>query len=234
MINTPKGYPQMVTKYLADLTGIPVALSEDLVDASSDMGDYVQLSGTLKRSVLKISKICNDLRLLASGPRCGLHEINLPKMQPGSSIMPGKVNPVIPEVVNQTAFYVIGADLTITMAAEAGQLQLNVMEPVIGFSLFTSLTYMTNAVNTLTVKCIDGITANVEVCKNFVMNSIGIVTSLNPILGYETTASIAKEAEQSGKSVHDIVVKERKLITQEKWDEIYSFENMINPELIVK
>ena len=232
MINTPKEYPKLVTKYLADLTGIPVTLSEDLIDASSDTGDYVQISGTLKRSVLKISKICNDLRLLASGPRCGLHEINLPKMQPGSSIMPGKVNPVIPEVVNQTAFYVIGADVTITMAAEAGQLQLNVMEPVIGFSLFTSLGYMSNAVNTLTTKCIDGITANEEVCKAFVMNSIGIVTALNPILGYEMSASIAKEADQSGKSVHDIVVEERKLITQVKWDEIYSIENMINPTLI--
>jgi len=231
-INTPEAYPEMATKYLAELTGIPVSLSVDLINASSDMGDYVQLSGTLKRSVLKISKICNDLRLLSSGPRCGFNEINLPKMQPGSSIMPGKVNPVIPEVVNQTAFYVIGADLTITMAAEAGQLQLNVMEPVIGFSLFTSLTYMTNAVNTLRVKCIDGITANAEICKNYVMNSIGIVTSLNPILGYEASASIAKEAEQTGKSVHTIVVLERKLISQEKWDEIYSFENMINPTLI--
>ncbi|MEO6302359.1 MAG: aspartate ammonia-lyase [Bacteroidia bacterium] len=232
MINTPKDYPQLVTKYLAELTGIPVELSDDLIDASSDTGDYVQISGTLKRSVLKISKICNDLRLLSSGPRCGLNEINLPKMQPGSSIMPGKVNPVIPEVVNQTAFYVIGADVTITMAAEAGQLQLNVMEPVIGFSLFTSLEYMSNAVNTLRTKCIDGITANEEICKNFVMNSIGIVTALNPILGYEVSASIAKEAEKSGKSVHTIVVEERKLITQEKWDEVYSFENMVNPTLI--
>ncbi len=232
MINTPKDYPPLVTKYLAELTGIPVSLSDDLIDASSDTGDYVQISGTLKRSVLKISKICNDLRLLSSGPRCGLNEINLPKMQPGSSIMPGKVNPVIPEVVNQTAFYVIGADVTITMAAEAGQLQLNVMEPVIGFSLFTSIGYMTNAVNTLRTKCIDGITANADICRNFVMNSIGIVTSLNPILGYEVSASIAKEAEQSGKSVHTIVVDERKLITQEKWDEIYSFENMVNPTLI--
>jgi aspartate ammonia-lyase len=232
MINTPNGYPQLVTKYLANLTGIPVTLSEDLIDASSDTGDYVQVSGTLKRSVLKISKICNDLRLLSSGPRCGLNEINLPKMQPGSSIMPGKVNPVIPEVVNQTAFYVIGADVTITMAAEAGQLQLNVMEPVIGFSLFTSLGYMSNAINTLTTKCVVGITANEEVCRSFVMNSIGIVTSLNPILGYETTAAIAKEAEHTGKAVHTIVVEERKLITQQKWDEIYSFENLINPTFI--
>jgi len=234
MINTPKNYPQMVTKYLAKISGIPVTLSEDLIDASSDTGDYVQLSGTLKRSVLKISKICNDLRLLSSGPRCGLNEINLPPMQPGSSIMPGKVNPVIPEVVNQTAFYVIGADVTITMAAEAGQLQLNVMEPVIGFSLFTSLEYMGNAVNTLITKCVNGITANEKVCYNFVMNSIGIVTALNPILGYEVCSSITREALDSGKSVHTIVVDERKLITQKKWDQVYSFENMINPKLISK
>lgn len=232
MINTPEQYPKLVTQYLAELSGIPVTLSDNLIDASSDTGDYVQMSGTLKRSVLKISKMCNDLRLLSSGPRCGLHEINLPKMQPGSSIMPGKVNPVIPEVVNQTAFYVIGADVTITMAAEAGQLQLNVMEPVISFSLFTSLDYMSNAVITLAHKCVDGITANEKVCSDFVMNSIGIVTSLNPILGYETSAAIAKEAEASGKSVHTIVVDERRLITQAKWDEVYSLENMIHPKFI--
>lgn len=232
MINTPKNYPEMVTEYLAQLSGVPVTLSENLIDASSDTGDYVQMSGALKRSVIKISKICNDLRLLSSGPRCGLNEINLPPMQPGSSIMPGKVNPVIPEVVNQTAFYVIGADVTITMAAEAGQLQLNVMEPVIGFSLFTSLEYMKNAVNTLIVKCVDGITANEKICYNFVMNSIGIVTALNPILGYDVCSSVTREALDSGKSVHMIVVEERKLISQAKWDEVYSIDNMINPTLI--
>lgn len=231
-INVPDGYPELCIKYLGELSGIPVTLSEDLIEATSDTGAYVQISGTLKRSVIKISKICNDLRLLSSGPRCGLSEINLPKMQPGSSIMPGKVNPVIPEVVNQTAYYVIGADVTITMAAEAGQLQLNVMEPVIAFSLFTSLEYMTNAVNTLSVKCIAGITANADVCREMVMNSIGIVTALNPLLGYETTASMAKEALETGKSIHDIAVVERKVITQEKWDEIYSLENLIHPKFI--
>ncbi len=234
MINTPKGYPKMVTQYLAELSGVPLKLSKDLIDASSDTGDYVQFSGVLKRSVIKISKICNDLRLLSSGPRCGLNEINLPKMQPGSSIMPGKVNPVIPEAVNQTAFYVIGADVTITMAAEAGQLQLNVMEPVISFSLFTSLEYMKNAVNALTTKCIEGITANEKVCSDFVMNSIGIVTALNPILGYESSAAIAKEALETGKSIHTIVVTEKALITQKKWDELYSFENMVHPSFISK
>ncbi len=229
MVNTPKGYPQLVTKYLAEVSGVPVSLSEDLINASSDTSSYVQLSGILKRTAISVSKICNDLRLLASGPRCGLNEINLPKMQPGSSIMPGKVNPVIPEVFNQTAFYVIGADLTITMAAEAGQLQLNVMEPVIAFSLFTSMDYMVNALNTLNEKCVQGITANEKVCYDNVMNSIGIVTLLNPLLGYETSASIAKEALTTGKAIHDIAVKERQLITQAQWDEIYTIENMVHP-----
>jgi len=228
-INAPTGYPQLVTKYLAEISGLPLTLAPDLVEASSDMGSYVLVSASLKRSAIKISKICNDLRLLSSGPRTGLNEIKLPPMQPGSSIMPGKVNPVIPEVVNQTAFYVIGADTTITMAAEAGQLQLNVMEPVIAFSLFTSINYLTNAVNTLRIKCVDGITANASISQDMVMNSIGIVTALNPILGYETSASIAKEALATGKSIHDIVVTERQLITQEKWNEIYSFENMVHP-----
>ncbi|ALI97711.1 aspartate ammonia-lyase [Rufibacter tibetensis] len=231
-INAPQGYPELCTKYLAQITKLPITLAPDLVEATSDMGSYVLISGMLKRSAIKISKICNDLRLLSSGPRAGLNEIKLPPMQPGSSIMPGKVNPVIPEVVNQTAFYVIGADVTISMAAEAGQLQLNVMEPVITFSLFTSMNYMINAITTLRTKCIDGITANVEVCREEVMRSIGIVTALNPILGYETAASIAKEALATGKSIHQIVIEERKLITQEKWNEIYSFENMIHPVYI--
>jgi aspartate ammonia-lyase len=231
-INAPQGYPQIVTDYLRDITGVPVVLAEDLIEATCDTGAYVQISGVLKRSAIKISKICNDLRLLSSGPRAGINEINLPRMQPGSSIMPGKVNPVIPEVVNQTAYYVIGSDVTITMAAEAGQLQLNVMEPVIAFSLFSSLTYLENACYTLKEKCIDGITANEEICKNMVMNSIGIVTSLNPILGYEESASIAKEALSTGKSIYDITVLERKLITQAKWDEIFSIENLINPKFI--
>ena len=153
-------------------------------------------------------------------------------MQPGSSIMPGKVNPVIPEMVNQTAFYVIGADVTITMAAEAGQLQLNVMEPVIAFSLFTSITFMMRALDTLREKCIVGITANAEITKNMVMNSIGIVTQLNPVLGYEKSAGMAGEALKTGKSIHQLAVVEHKYITQEKWDEIFSFENLINPKFI--
>ncbi len=231
-VNAPEGYAQKCVQYLADLSKVPVKLAADLIEATYDTGAYVQLSGTMKRCAVKLSKICNDLRLLSSGPRCGLQEINLPPMQPGSSIMPGKVNPVIPEAVNQTCFYVIGADLTVTMAAEAGQLQLNVMEPVIGFALFTSLEYLTKACTMLREKCVDGITANPEHTKEMVMHSIGIVTQLNPILGYEQSAEIAKEALHTGKSVHDIAVKERKLITQEKWDEIYSIENLIHPKFI--
>jgi aspartate ammonia-lyase len=231
-VNAPQGYAEKVTQHLAEITGLPLVLAADLIEATYDNGAYVQLSGVLKRTAIKISKICNDLRLLSSGPRCGLNEINLPPMQPGSSIMPGKVNPVIPEVVNQTAFYVIGMDTTVTMAAEAGQLQLNVMEPVIAFSLFTSLTYMQNACKTLREKCVVGITANAEHTKQMVMNSIGIVTQLNPIIGYKKSAAIAKEALETGKSVHDLVVKEQQLITQDKWDEIFTFENMIRPTFI--
>lgn len=231
-VNAPEGYAEKCVAYLKELSGIPVVLAIDLIEATYDTGAYVQLSGTLKRCAVKLSKVCNDLRLLSSGPRCGLNEINLPPMQPGSSIMPGKVNPVIPEAVNQTCYYVIGADLTVTMASEAGQLQLNVMEPVIGFSLFTSLEYLTKACYMLQEKCVDGITANADHAKAMVMQSIGIVTQLNPLLGYETTAGIAREALTTGKSIHQLVVVERQLITQEKWDEIYSFENLINPQFI--
>lgn len=233
-VNAPNGYAELCVQYLKQESGLNVCLAPDLIEATGDTGAYVQIMGTLKRCAIKLSKMCNDLRLLSSGPRTGINEINLPPRQPGSSIMPGKVNPVIPEVVNQTCYYVIGQDLTVTMAAEAGQLQLNVMEPVIAFAMFTSLAYLQNAVNTLTEKCIIGITANKDHSAALVMNSIGIVTQLNPILGYEESASIAGEALTSGKSLHTIVVVERKLIPQEKWDEIFSFENLINPRFINK
>jgi aspartate ammonia-lyase len=231
-VNAPAGYAELVTERLRDITGLELVLAGDLIEATYDTGAYVQLSGVLKRTAVKLSKICNDLRLLSSGPRAGLFEINLPPLQPGSSIMPGKVNPVVPEVVNQTAFYVIGADLTVTMAAEAGQLQLNVMEPVISFALFTSISYLTRACHTLREKCVVGITANVEHAAQMVRNSIGIVTQLNPVLGYETASEIAKEALATGKSVHDIAVTERQLLTQAKWDEIFTFENLIRPNFI--
>jgi len=229
-VTAAPGYPELATKHLSQLTGLKFILADDLVEATSDTGAYVLLSGVLKRTSSKLTKICNDLRMLASGPRCGLNEINLPQMQPGSSIMPGKVNPVIPEVVNQTGFLVIGLDLTVTLAASAGQLQLNVMEPVITFALFTSIATMEHAVDSLTVHCISGITANAEHSRDMVLNSLGIVTALKTTLGYKQCADIAKEGYETGKSLHDIVVKERKLLTQEKWDDVFSFENLISPK----
>ncbi len=229
-VTAAPGYPELATKYLAKITGINFTLAENLIEATSDTGDYVLLSGVLKHTSAKLTKICNDLRLLASGPRCGLGEINLPQMQPGSSIMPGKVNPVIPEVVNQTGFLVIGMDLTVTLAASAGQLQLNVMEPVITFALFSSITTMERAVRSLRVNCIEGITANAERTRDMVLNSLGIVTVLKPSLGYKQCAEIAREGYETGKSLHDIVVKERKLLSQQQWDETFSFENLISPK----
>jgi aspartate ammonia-lyase len=229
-VTAAPGYPALATRHLSDITGVDFILAGDLVEATSDTGAYVLLSGVLKRTSSKLTKICNDLRLLASGPRCGLNEINLPQMQPGSSIMPGKVNPVIAEVVNQVGFLVIGLDLTVTLAASAGQLQLNVMEPVITFALFTSISTMQNAVDTLREHCIAGITANVDHARDMVLNSLGIVTVLKPSLGYKQCAEIAREGYETGKSLHDIVVKERKLLTQAKWDEVFSFENLIAPK----
>ena len=178
---------------------------------------------------IKMSKICNDLRLLSSGPRCGLNEINLPPMQPGSSIMPGKVNPVIPEVMNQVCYRVIGNDLTVTMAAEAGQLQLNVMEPVLIYAILESMQLMSNAMDTLREKCIDGITANEEHCRNMVLHSIGIVTALNPHIGYKNSTKIAKEALETGKSVYNLVL-EHNILSKEQLDEILNPENMLAPK----
>jgi len=231
-VNAPDGYPQLATRHLAALTGIDFKLASDLVEATSDTGVFVQLSGVLKRTAVKLTKICNDLRLLSSGPRSGLNEINLPRLQPGSSIMPGKVNPVIPEVVNQTAFLVIGLDLTVTLAASAGQLQLNVMEPVIAFALVFSIFSMENAVTSLRERCVDGITANAERTRDMVMNSISIVTLLNPVIGYKRATEIAHEAHESGKSIHQVAVVERKLLTQKQWDRLYSFANLIKPQFM--
>ncbi|MFZ6693722.1 aspartate ammonia-lyase [Undibacterium sp. SXout20W] len=230
MVTAAPGYPELATKYLSELTNEKFILAGDLIEATSDTGAYVLLSGVLKRTSAKLTKICNDIRLLSSGPRCGFNEINLPQMQPGSSIMPGKVNPVIPEVVNQTSFLVIGLDLTVTLAASAGQLQLNVMEPVITYALFTSISTMENAVNSLRVNCIDGITANEEHMREMVLNSLGIITVLKPLLGYKQCAEIAREGYETGKSLHTIVVEERKLMTPQRWEEIFSFENLISPE----
>jgi len=230
-INAPTEYTRVVTEHLRTLTGIPVVTSPNLIEATWDTGAYVQIAAVLKRVAVKICKICNDLRLLSSGPRCGLNEINLPPLQPGSSIMPGKVNPVIPEVVNQIAYYVIGADLTVTMAAENGQLELNVMEPVIGYSLFKSVAMLCNGFKVLADKCIDGITANKEHCRAMVLNSIGIVTALNPIIGYENSAAVAREALSGGRSVYDLV-QEKGLMDKALLDEVLSTENLMHPRFI--
>jgi aspartate ammonia-lyase len=230
-LNSHPDYARLVTEKLRELSGIPVVGAENLVEATQDAGAYVQLSGVLKRVATKLSKICNDLRLLSSGPRAGLHEINLPPMAPGSSIMPGKVNPIIPEVVNQVAFEVIGNDITVTLAAEAGQLELNVMEPVIAFNLFTSLDMLGRACRTLADRCVDGITANREVCRWMVENSIGLVTALNPYIGYEKSTIVADEALKSGRSVYEIVL-EKGYLSKSQLDDILSPENMTRPRYL--
>ena len=227
-INADPAYAELVTRKLCEITGQPLTLSENLVEATQDTGAFVQLSGVFKRTAVKLSKICNDLRLLSSGPRAGFNEINLPPMQPGSSIMPGKVNPVIPEVVNQIAFQVIGNDLAVTMAAEAGQLELNVMEPIIAFNLFQSIDIMRNGMMVLADRCVSGIEANRDICRGYVENSIGIVTALNPYIGYENSTAIATEALETGCSVYDLVL-ERNLLTREEIDRILSPEAMLGP-----
>ena len=232
-LNAHPGYAPLVTVKIRELSGVPVVMAPDLVEATQDTGAYVQLSGVLKRVAVKLSKICNDLRLLSSGPRAGLNEINLPPMAPGSSIMPGKVNPIIPEVVNQVAFEVIGNDLTVTMAAEAGQLELNVMEPVIAYNLFTSLDILGRACRTLTERCIRGITANRDICRRMVENSIGLVTALNPLLGYEKSTEIAAEAMASGRSVYAIVL-EKGYLSKAELDDALSPEAMTRPRYIHK
>lgn len=232
-LNAVPGFAKLCAANLSKLTGEAFVSASDLVEATPDTGAYVSYSSALKRLAIKLSKICNDLRLMASGPRCGLNEINLPPKAPGSSIMPGKVNPVIPEVVNQVCFKVIGNDVTVSFAAEAGQLQLNVMEPVITSALFESLIWLKNAIETLTEECVLGITVNKERCMEMVKNSIGIVTALNPYIGYKTSTKVAKEALETNRSVYDIVL-EKGLMTQEKLDEALDPKNMLNSHKIVK
>ena len=205
-INAPSDYSRIVCNHLSNLIGLNVVTSDNLIEATWDTGCYVQISGVLKRFAVKLSKICNDLRLLSSGPRTGINEINLPRRQPGSSIMPGKVNPVIPEVINQICFDVIGKDMTVTMAAEAGQLELNVMEPIIAHTLFLAVERLGIGCRTLGEKCVEGITANRERCLELVINSIGIVTNLVPVIGYEKSAAIAKEALDTNKSVSEVAL----------------------------
>jgi aspartate ammonia-lyase len=216
-ITAPEGYCEKIRHHLSKVTGLKLITAPDLVEATADTGVFVQLSGVLKRCAVKLSKICNDLRLLSSGPRAGFGEINLPPMQPGSSIMPGKVNPVIPEVVNQVCFDIIGGDVTVTLAAEAGQLQLNVFEPIIAFRLLRGMDTLRNACVVLREKCVVGITANPDRMRWFVENSIGIVTALLQVIGYEKATEIAKEALATNGSVYDIVI-ERKLLTREELD----------------
>jgi aspartate ammonia-lyase len=227
-INADPRYPELAVAELRRISSLELVLAENLVEATPDTGAFVMFSGVLKRVAVKLSKLCNDLRLLSSGPRCGLNEINLPAVQPGSSIMPGKVNPVIPEVVNQVAFQVIGNDLTITLAAEAGQLQLNVMEPVITFALFESLDMLEAAVTTLAERCVDGITANAERCRGLVEGSIGIVTALVPYIGYERAGAVAQEALASGRPVREIVL-EGGDIEPSDLDRILSPQAMTHP-----
>ncbi|HEX9980703.1 MAG TPA: aspartate ammonia-lyase [Flavobacterium sp.] len=228
-LNAVPGYAQLCTTNLSKLTGYRFVTAPNLIEATADTGGFVIYSSALKRMAVKISKICNDLRLLSSGPRTGFYEINLPPMQPGSSIMPGKVNPVIPEVMNQVCFRVIGNDLTVTFAAEAGQLQLNVMEPVLTYSIMESMLLLCNGMNTLREKCIVGITANEEHCREQVLRSIGIVTALNPYIGYKNSTEIAKEALETGRNVYDLVL-ERQILTKEQIDEILDPVRMLAPK----
>ncbi len=205
-LNAPAGYAEVACKHLVALTGRPLVTAADLIEATQDPGAFVHLSGVLKRVAVKLSKTCNDLRLLSSGPRAGIGEINLPPVQAGSSIMPGKVNPVIPEVVNQVAFSVIGNDITITMAAEGGQLQLNAFEPVIVRSLCDSTTQLSAACVTLAERCVDGITANVEIMARRHDESLGLATALNPLIGYYAATEVAREALLSGRTVAQVVL----------------------------
>jgi aspartate ammonia-lyase len=227
-LNAHPAYAALVCDRLRELTGLPLITAGNLVEATSDVGAFVHLSGVIKRSAVKLSKICNDLRLLSSGPRAGFDEINLPPVQAGSSIMPGKVNPVIPEVVNQVAFEVIGNDLTVTMAAEAGQLQLNAFEPIIARALLSSLNHLTAAVDVLGERCINGITANVGRMHTSVMASASIATALNPLLGYEAATALAKEAIATGASIPDLVRRYR-LVDDEVLAHILSPENLSRP-----
>jgi aspartate ammonia-lyase len=226
-LNAPPGYVEAVCQNLREITGRPLITAANLIEATQDPGAFVQVSSVLKRISVKLSKICNDLRLLSSGPRAGLNEINLPAVQAGSSIMPGKVNPVIPEVVTQVCYSVIGNDVTITMAAEAGQLQLNAFEPIIAHSLFDSVAQLTAACGTLTIRCVRGISANVEIMAGHVHNSIGLATALNPYLGYAVASEIAKEALLTNRSVADIAL-ERGYLSEEQLGHILAPERLAN------
>ncbi|SPL71895.1 aspartate ammonia-lyase [Acinetobacter stercoris] len=229
-INTEARYATLATQALSRISKKEIKVAPDLIEATSDMGDFVLLSSLLKRTATKLSKIANDLRLLSSGPRTGIGELNLEPRQPGSSIMPGKVNPVIPEAMNISCFQIITNDLAVTFAAEAGQLQLNAMEPLIAYKLFESIELLSNAMKMFKSKCIDTVSANAEHCKHLVEHSIGIVTALNPYLGYETTTRIAKQALVNNESVIDIVLQEN-LMSPELLENVISINNMVKPKM---
>src|SRR6186997_2352946 len=218
-LNAPEGYAEKCTAHLADITGLPIHLAADLIEATQNTQAFVLYSSCMKSLAIKLSKVCNDLRLLSSGPRCGLREINLPPKQPGSSIMPGKVNPVIPEVVNMVCFRVIGSDLTVTMAAEGGQLQLNVFEPVIAACIFEAQTMFVNAARTLRVHCVDGITANADVLRHYVDYSIGTVTALNPVIGYDRATALAAEATRTDRGIIELI-REKGVLTEQQISEL--------------
>jgi aspartate ammonia-lyase len=232
-INSPPGYAGLVTKKLSEISGFELRRARNLVEATQNAGSFVQMSATMKRAAVQISKICNDLRWMSSGPRCGLNEINLPPMQPGSSIMPGKVNPVIPELVNQICYQVMGYDAVVSMAAEASELELCMAEPIIAFDLLHGMLILKNACITLASRCVAGIEANRDICRQYVENSIGLITALVPVIGYEKSATIAKEALKTGGSVYALVL-EKGLMSQEKLDDMLRPENMTDPREIPK
>lgn len=227
-VNTPPGHQERVVARLAEVTGLPIVAGKNLIEATSDTGAYLAMHGAMRRAATKISKISSDLRLLSSGPRAGLNEINLPQMQAGSSIMPAKVNPVIPEVVNQICFKVIGNDTTVMMASEAGQLQLNVMEPVIAQCLFESGRLLSQGAKVLRERCVEGITVNEDVCRQYVENSIGIVTYLNDVIGHAAGDEVGRECSATGKTVREVVV-EKGLLTSAQVDELLSTERLLHP-----
>ena len=232
-INSPPGYADLVTRKLSEVSGFELRRAKNLVEATQNAGSFAQMSATMKRAAVQISKICNDLRWMSSGPRCGLNEINLPPMQPGSSIMPGKVNPVIPELVNQVCYQIIGYDAVVSMAAEASELELCMAEPIIAYDLLHGMLILKNACITLASRCIVDIKANRDVCRQYVENSIGIVTALVPVIGYEKSAAIAKEALKTGGSVFELVL-EKGWITREQLDDMLRPENMTDPREILK
>jgi aspartate ammonia-lyase len=218
-LNADPRYPDLVVELLSAISGRKLRRAANLVDATQSLDPFVSVSGQLKALAVALTKIASDLRLMASGPRCGLKEINLPEMQPGSSIMPGKVNPVMAEVLNQTCYYVIGLDLTVTLAAENGQLELNVMEPVLAHSLLSALDAMTNAVNLFTERCVKGITANRDRCEWYVTHSVGLVTALNPVIGYKNASAVAREATLTGRSVKEVIL-EKGILTEAELEQL--------------